>query len=100
MKPSLFTLTTTGTAATWIANRDIQTININVSVTLTGGTTSYTLEHCYNLGAATPRWFTNGSAKTASAEVTYVVPVEAIRINVSALSGGNLEVNYLQAGVA
>jgi len=100
MKPSLFTLTTTGTAATWIANRDIQTININVSVTLTAGTTSYTLEHCYNLGAATPRWFTNGSAKTASAEVTYVVPVEAIRINVSALSGGNLEVNYLQAGVA
>lgn len=99
MKPALFTLTTTGTGATYIVNRDIQTINISVATTLTAGTTSYTLEHCYNLGAATPRWFTNGSAKTATSEVVYTTPVEAIRINVSALSGGNLEVNYLQAGI-
>lgn len=99
MKPFTTTLTATGVGAIYIANRDADDFNLVVAVTLTAGTTSYTIQHCYDTNATTPRWFNNGSAKTASTEVAYTAPVEAIRISVGALSGGNLEVTYLQAGV-
>lgn len=99
MKPHTFTLTATGTGAVYKANRDAQDFNLVVAVTLTAGSTTYAVEHCYDLNAATPRWFVEAGSISASTEVAYTFPVEAIRINASALSGGNLEVTYLQAGV-
>lgn len=82
--------------------------NVSVAVTLSAGANlTYTVEHTYDdvqsptFDPATATWFPNTalSAKTASTEGNYILPVSALRLRVSAYTAGTATLNVLQAGI-
>jgi len=73
-----------------------------VSVTVPGGVTAaftleQTLDNVMTTPAASVRWYTEtGSPTTASGVVHLTTPVCAVRLNVTSLTGGNLELRAVQ----
>lgn len=74
---------------------------VGIGVVLSGGATlTYQVEHTFDdvLGGATPTWFVHSTltGQTTSKDGNYAFPVKAIRLNVTAYTGGNATMTVLQ----
>lgn len=97
-------------ASSAVVPLDIYNDPFNVSVAAVfsaGAAMTYTVEHTYDdpfaatFDASTATWFPNSglTAKTASAEGNYVLPVRAIRLRVTAYTQGSVTMKVIQAGI-
>lgn len=82
--------------------------HISVSVNVAAGSTlTYTVEHTYDdvfaegFSPATATWFPNVdlAGDTTDGETNYVVPVTAIRLNVTAFTAGSATITIIQSGI-
>jgi hypothetical protein len=82
--------------------------NVSVSVALSAGASlTYTVQHTYDdvfakdFDPATATWFNNTSlsTKTTSSDGNYILPVVAIRLNVTVYSSGSATMTLIQAGM-
>lgn len=80
---------------------------VSFAVDIGGGTMTYTVQHTYDdvfasdFNPATATWFPNDvvAAASASDEGNYVVPITAIRLNVTAHTSGTATLTVIQAGI-
>jgi hypothetical protein len=77
-------------------------VSIGVKVT---GTITYTVQHTFDDpfasgGLASAVWYDHSSlaAKTTNSDSNYSFPVTAIRLNVTASTGGSATMTVIQAG--
>ena len=82
--------------------------NVGIGVALSAGASlTYTVQHTFDdvqsesFSAATATWFPHATlaAKTASSDGNYAYPVTAIRLNVTAYTGGSATMTVIQAGM-
>lgn len=82
---------------------------ISVAVTLSAGSSlTYSVQHTYDdvfapgFNPATATWFNNVDLanEIANGETNYVVPVTAIRLNVTAFTSGSATITVIQAGIS
>lgn len=82
--------------------------HISVAVTLAPASTlTYTVQHTYDdvfregFDPATATWFNNAdlTGDIANGETNYVVPVTAIRLNVTAFTSGSATITVIQSGI-
>lgn len=104
MRPTSVTLSAAGPSP-WIpVDRAIAPFAIGFGVVVAGGSTlTYSVEHTFDdvLAGATATAFPHASvaAQTASKDGNYIVPVTAIRLNVTAFTSGSATLTVLQGGV-
>ena len=82
--------------------------NVGIGVKLSvGASLTYTVQHTFDdvwsssFNAATATWYPHASlaTKNASADGNYAFPVTAIRLNVTAHTGGTATMTVIQAGM-
>jgi len=87
---------------------DYQTDPVNIGfgcVISSGATLTYKVQHTYDdvyasgYNPSTGNWFDHPvvAAKTANADGSYLAPITAVRLNVTAFTGGNVTLQLLQA---
>ena len=72
--------------------------SVSYAVVYNGSTGSMTLDHTYdnvNDPTITPTWFSS-AAITSNGEGTLTTPVQFVRANITALTGGTLTLKILQ----
>lgn len=83
--------------------------NIGIGCALSAGATlTYTLQYTYDdvqaagFNPATATWFDHATlaAKTTSSDGNIVVPVAAVRLNVTAYTSGSVVMTVIQAGMS
>ena len=91
---------TTGAQAPIILDQAVAPFTVGVGVYLTAGTASYAVQFTFDdpNGAATLRWFNDATlgSGTTSGTTSYAFPVRAVRLNITTLTGGNLEFKVIQ----
>lgn len=105
MYPKTITVTGVGTSA-WIPMDRHQTpFNVGFGVVINSGTATYTVEHTFtnvlDPNAPTPVAFPNSTvaAQTANKDGNYAFPIAALRLNVTASSGGTVSITLIQGSV-
>lgn len=82
--------------------------NVGIAVVLSAGASlTYSVQHTFDnvqandFNPATATWFNNSglTAKTTSLDGNYVMPVTAIRLNVTTYSSGSATMTVIQAGM-
>lgn len=101
MRPQSVTVSSVAASA-WIP-MDYKSDPFNVGFgVVVSGTLTYTVEHTFDnvLAGATATAFPNATvvAQTTSKDGNYVVPVMAIRLNVTAFTSGSATLTILQSG--
>ena len=101
MRPKKYTLTAPGVTA-WIpVDFKQDPCNIGLSVVITTGPATYTVEHTYDdvfNPTVTPVAYPNAglTAQTVSKDGNYIIPIMAVRLNLAALTAGNVSLTILQ----
>lgn len=79
---------------------------VSFAVDLGGGTMTYTVQHTYDdvfaldFDPDTATWYSSAVAgATTNDEGNYVVPITAIRLNVTAHTSGTATITVIQAGI-
>jgi hypothetical protein len=97
------TISAAGTYGPYNLDSSICPMNATLGVFLTGGTATYgvqyTLDDLPNVLPANVRWFDDANlpaGQTASGVTNYMFPVTGVRLVVTALAGGTLELKILQ----
>lgn len=102
MRPQVVIVSSVSASAPQPVDRAIAPFSIGFGVVVSGVLT-YTVEHTFDdvLGGATPTWFPHATvvAQTTSKDGNYIVPVTAIRLNVTAYTSGSATLTILQGGV-
>lgn len=104
MRPNSVTVSSQA-ASIWVpVDRAIAPFNIGFGAVVAGGSTlTYTVEHTFDdiLGGATATAFPHATvaAQTTSKDGNYIVPVVAIRLNITAFTSGSVTLTILQGGV-
>lgn len=87
-------------------NLNVSPFNVGIGVDLSAGATlTYTVEHTFadvfaaSFNPATATWYpnTNLTAQTTSKDSNYAYPVTAVRLNVTAHTGGTATMTTIQA---
>lgn len=109
MRPIRHTLSAAGATPPVVLDHYRDPFNVGLGVVLAPGSgLTYTVEHTFDdvfaktFNPATATWFPNATLanKTASSDGNYVVPVTAIRLNVTAFTSGSVTITVIQAGQA
>lgn len=94
---------TSATQSAWLPVDSRQTpFNVGMGVVLSGGAAlTYTVEHTFDNiqdSSVSPTSFSNAGliGKTANDDGNYAFPVRAIRLNVTAYTGGNATLTIIQ----
>ena len=101
MRPKKYTLTAPGVTA-WIpVDYKQDPCNIGIAVNITTGPATYSVEHTFDdvfNATVVPTAFQNAglTAQTTSKDGNYVIPIRAVRLNVSALTAGSVAMTILQ----
>jgi hypothetical protein len=99
--PYSVTFTSTGAKTPCLVDSQQSPFNASVGVAVLGTATygiEYTLDDVNN-SAITPVWFADANlppGQTASGVSNYMFPVQAIRVNITALTGAGLRFTVLQ----
>lgn len=106
MRPIRRTLTAAGVTPPIPLDHYRQPFNVGIGVAATG-TLTFDVEHTFddiyapNFNPATATWYKNTAltARTTSTDGNYIVPVMAVRLNVTAFTSGSATITVLQAGM-
>jgi hypothetical protein len=107
-RPKRKTLSAAGATSPIPLNLHISPFNVGFAVDLSAGATlTYTVEHTFDdvfdpsFDAGTATWFPNSvvAGETADADGNYAFPITAIRLNVTAYTGGTATFTVIQAGI-
>lgn len=99
--PYIVTFTTTGAKTPCIVDRAQSPFNLSVAAIVLGTATygiEYTLDDV-NDATITPAWFSDANlppGQVASGVSNYMFPVQAIRINITAITGAGVRFIVLQ----
>ena len=105
MRPVYLTVTGIGVSAPVPMDIKKAAFNVGVACVILSGTATFTLQHTYDditvpgWNPATANWFNNSniSNATVSTDTNYLgKPVRAIRLNVTASSGGSVQLQIIQ----
>lgn len=108
MRPVRVTVSSATVSAPIPMDQYISPFNVGFGVTLSAGATlTYKVQHTFDdvfasgFDPSTAAWFDHATVtgKTASTDGNYAFPVSAIRLNVTAYTGGTATMNVLQAGI-
>lgn len=108
MRPIRVTVSSQAASKVIPLDQYISPFNVGFAVNLSAGATlTYTVQHTFDnvfaegFDPAAAVWYNHASLfdKTASADSNYAFPVSAIRLNVTAYTGGDATINVLQAGI-
>lgn len=109
MRPIRVTLGAQGVSVPIILDNRQAPFNVGLAVVLSpGASLTYSVEHTFDdvfspgFNASTAKWFPHATLanKTESLDGNYAYPVMAIRLNVSAYTGGTATVVVIQSGGA
>ena len=106
MRPVRVTVTGVDVSAPIPIDQYLNPTNIGLGVDILTGTATYTVEHTFddvfdeNFNPATATWFPHPTlqGQVADADGNYAFPPTAVRLNVTASSGGDVRLNLIQAG--
>ena len=92
--------TTTGAKTPWLPDSQQSPFNASFAVIVLG-TATYGVEYTLDdpNGSVTPVWFADANlpaGQSASAVTNYMFPVQAIRVNIAAVTGGGVRIVGLQ----
>lgn len=108
MRPVRVTVSSVAASAPIPLDTYADPFNVGIGVVLSAGATlTYTVEHTFDdvfaagFNPSTATWFANSgiSAKTTSFDGNYAFPVTAVRLNVTARTGGSATMTVIQAGM-
>jgi len=100
MKTRTVTKNTVGFSTPILINTNLVPTDVGLAAVVTG-TITYTIQHSFDdPGVGLVKWFNNSALtnKTTSLEGSYTVPITAVRINVTAVSGGSVTLSVVQSG--
>lgn len=108
MRPIRVTVSSQTTSAVIPLDMYQDPFNVGIGVALSAGATlTYTVQHTFDdvqasgFNASTAVWYPHSTlaSKSASSDGNYAYPVTAIRLNVTAYTGGNATMTVIQAGM-
>jgi hypothetical protein len=83
-------------------NTQVVPCNFNLLTQLVSGTATWGMDYTFDEGAPYPAlWIADSvvTAKSANFESTWIKPIQALRLNLTASSSGNVALKVIQAGV-
>lgn len=106
MRPIRFSLSAVGVSAPIPLDIHIKPFSVSVNAALSGGTTAtYNFQHTYDnvfsptFDPATADWNNSPTVTDDDTQVAYTLPVTAVRLNVSTITGTTVNVTIVQAGL-
>jgi hypothetical protein len=92
----------TSVSPTLKINTGINPCNFNLLTQLVSGTATWGMDYTFDEGTPYPAlWIADGTVtgKSANFESTWIKPIQALRLNLTASSSGNVALKVIQAGV-
>ena len=92
----------TSVSPTLRINTGINPCNFNLLTQLVSGTATWGMDYTFDEGAPYPAlWIADGTVtgKSANFESTWIKPIQALRLKLTASSSGNVALKVVQAGV-